>query len=109
MSTGAGIITDPDTEVLDFERALLVDLCFVTFWLVALLYPDFFLRIAYHVQAHDLAIGLLDLLQLCEEVPESGFSDHSVSCEYAHAIQLWSRVGIGGQVTPDHLVFLKAT
>lgn len=87
VSAGAGIVSDPDAKVLDLEGALLVD----------------------DVQRDDLAVGLLDLSQLHEEVPEAGLGDHGVGSEDSHAVQLRGRVGIRGQVAPDDLVFLKTT
>lgn len=44
-----GVVADPDTEVLDLEGALLVDL----------------------VESNDLTVGLLDLAQFHQEIPES--------------------------------------
>lgn len=64
VGTRARIVADPDAKVLDLERALLMD----------------------DIEGHNLASGFLDLSQLLEEVPESGFGDHGVGCEYAHAI-----------------------
>ena len=59
----------------------------------------------YHVQADNFAFCLLDFLQLRKEVPEAGFCDHIVRSKDAHAIEFRGRVGLGGQVTPDDLVF----
>ena len=87
VRAGAGIVTDPDTEVLNLERSLLVD----------------------DVQRHNLAVGLLHFSQLHEEVPEAGLGDHGVGCEDTHAVQFGGRVGIRWQVAPDDLVFLKTT
>lgn len=87
VGAGAGIVTDPDAKVLDLERALLVD----------------------DVERDDLAVGLLDLAQLHQEVPEAGLGNHGIGREDAHAVQLRRRVRVGGQVAPDHLVFLQAT
>jgi len=87
VCAGAGVVTDPDTEVLDLEGSLLVN----------------------DVQGDDLAVGLLDLAQLHEEVPETGLGDHGVGCKDSHAVEFRGRVGVGGQVAPDDLVFLKAT
>lgn len=43
----------------------------------------------YHIQADDLAAGLLDLAGLAEEVPEPRLRNDIVWCEDAHAVQLW--------------------
>ena len=64
---------------------------------------------AYHVEADDLTVGLLDLLQLHEEVPEAGLGDDIVGGKDAHAVQLGGGVGLGGQVAANDLVLLKTT
>lgn len=81
------VITNPDAKVLDLEGSLLVD----------------------DVQGDDLAIGLLDFAKLHQKVPEAGLGNDGVGCEYAHAVQLWGRVGLGWQVSSDDLVFCEAT
>lgn len=58
----------------------------------------------YHIDADDLTVGLLDLAELGQEVPEPGLSDNSVGREDAHAVQLGRGVSLGGQVTPNDLV-----
>ena len=63
----------------------------------------------YHIEADDFTIGLLDLAQLHQKVPESGFGDNGIVGEDTHAVEFGIWVRIGGQVSPDHLVFLKAT
>jgi len=87
VCAGAGVVTDPDAKVLDLEGSLLVD----------------------DVQGDDLAVGLLDLAQLHEEVPEAGLGNHGVGCEDSHAVEFRGRVGVCRKVAPDDLVFLKAT
>lgn len=65
VGTGARVVPDPDTEVLDLLGALLVDLgtlvsdCFI--------FSD---SAAYLVYGDDLTVGLLDLAELAKEVPE---------------------------------------
>lgn len=61
----------------------------------------------YHVQADDLAVGLLQLTELGHEVPETRLGDHGVGRKDAHAVQLGGGVRLGGQVTPDDLVLSK--
>ena len=63
----------------------------------------------YLVEGDDLAVGLLDLLQLGKEVPEPRLGDNLVGSEDAHAVKLWGWVGIRRQVAADDLVFLKTT
>ena len=48
MGSGSGVVSDPDTEVLDDKRVLLLDL----------------------LDRDDLSGGLLELTQLTQEVPE---------------------------------------
>jgi len=87
VGAGARVVSDPDTEVLDLERVLLVDL----------------------VQADDLTVGLLDLAELGQEVPETALGNDIVGSKDAHAVELRARVRIGRQVASDDLVFLQAT
>jgi hypothetical protein len=87
VGAAAGVVADPDAEVLDFQGAFLVD----------------------HVQRDHLAGGLLQLAQLGQEVPEAGFGDNGVGCEDAHAVQFRGGVGVGRQAAAYDLVFLKAT
>lgn len=58
----------------------------------------------YHVQADDLTVGLLDLTELGQEVPEPRLGHNSVGRKDAHAVQLGRGVCLGGQMTPDDLV-----
>jgi len=87
VGTGARVVTDPDTEVLDLLGALLMNL----------------------VEGDDLAVCLLDLSQLRQEVPESALGDDLVGSEDAHAVELGGGVGLGGQQTANDLVFLEAS
>lgn len=61
----------------------------------------------YLVDADNLAVCLLDLTELHQEVPESRLSNDRVRCEDSHAVELWGGVGLGGQVTPDNLIFVE--
>lgn len=73
VGTGARVVADPDTKVLDLLGALLVDLR-----RVSLLYSPTSQRqvmyiscaMTHLVYGDNLAIGLLDLSELAEEVPE---------------------------------------
>ena len=121
MRAGAGVVADPDTEVLHFLWFLLMDLTpnisthphprrsflqpldFLALKLKAL-------RKATHlVQAHNLTIRLLDLPQFGQEVPEAALGNDIVRGEDAHAVELGVWVGIGGQVAPDDLIFQQAS
>jgi hypothetical protein len=61
------------------------------------------------VQADDLTVGLLDLPQTGEEVPETALSNNRVGRKNAHTVELGSGLGVSGQMTPNDLVFLQAT
>lgn len=63
----------------------------------------------YHVDGNDFTVGLLDFSNLGQKVPEAGFGDDGVLCEYAHAVELGGWVGIGGQVAANDLVFLETS
>lgn len=63
----------------------------------------------YLVHGDDLAVCLLDLPQLREEVPEAGLGDNIVGRKNPHAVKLGGRVGLAGEETSNDLVLLKAT
>ena len=85
VGTATRVITDPNTEVLDLQRALLVD----------------------DVKADDLAVGLLDFLELRKEVPEARLGDDLVRRKDAHAVDLGGGLMLRGQVTANDLVFVE--
>lgn len=66
-------------------------------------------RNTYDVDGDDLAGGLLDLAETAQEVPETGLSNNLIGSEDPHAEEAGSRVGLGGQVAPNDLVFLQTT
>jgi hypothetical protein len=102
VGAGAGIVADPDAKVLDLFGALLVNL-----GLSITCMPH--LNIPYLVDAHNLTVCLLDLAELGEEIPESGFGNDIVGCENTHAVELGSWVGLTWEVAADDLIFLDAT
>ena len=61
------------------------------------------------VQGDDLAVRLLDLAELAEEVPEPRLGNDIVGRKNAHAVDLGGRVGLAGEVAADDLVFLEAS
>lgn len=61
------------------------------------------------VKANDLTVGLLDLPQAGEEVPETALSNNRVGRKDAHTVELGSRLRLGGQMAANDLVFLQAT
>lgn len=74
-------ITEINAEVLDS---------------VGLLLPQF-------VNGKKLSLGFLDLLQFAHEVPETGFGDHVVLGEDAHAEDLRLGVCLSGDAAPNDL------
>ena len=58
------------------------------------------------VKADDLTVGLLDLPQAGEEVPETALSNNRVGRKNAHTVELGSRLRLGGQMTANDLVFV---
>lgn len=118
VSAGARVVADPDANVLDLEGVLLVDL-------VGALIPRLVEVYACHmawqshvrnetgftdlVEADDLTVGLLDLPQAGEEVPETALGNNRVGRKDAHTVELRSGLGVSGQMAPNDLVFLQAT
>jgi len=72
-------------------------------------YPPPLYGCTYLIHADDLTVRLLNLPELGQEVPEAALGDNLVRRKDAHAVELWCRVGVRGQVTPNDLVFLQAT
>lgn len=64
MGSRSRVVTQPNTEVLDLQRFCLM----------------------YNVDTNDFTTGFLDLLQLPEEIPESGFCNNFIRSKDAHAI-----------------------
>lgn len=83
VGTGTGVIAQPDTKVLHLHGLVLVD----------------------QGTGDDFTGGLLDLLQLAQEVEETGLGDDFVGGEDAHLVELRSGVLGGGQLATDDLVF----
>ena len=108
VSTGARVVAEPDTKVLDLEGTLLVDLetkkCQPTSSLIPSLGDSSGRHLTYHIEADDLTVGLLDLPELSQEVPEPRLGHDRVGRKDAHAVELGRGVGLGGQVTPNDLV-----
>ena len=57
MGAGAGVVSDPDTEVLDLQRALLMNLGNSQISM----YSAASIKTTHHIQADDLSVRLLDL------------------------------------------------
>ena len=107
VGAGTRVVSDPDTEVLDLERMLLVDLSGGQYLVHPV--PIIPIHILTHlVERDDLTVRLLDLSELREEVPESALGNDIVWSKDAHAVELWGRVGITWKVTANDLVFLES-
>lgn len=110
VGAGARVVADPDTEVLHLERVLLVDLSPMSvpppLAIISLQSSN---PPTHLVQADDLTVGLLDLAELGEEVPETGLGDNIVRRKDTHAVELWGRVGIRGQMAPNDLVLCETS
>jgi len=63
----------------------------------------------YHIEGHNFTIGLLDLAEPGDEVPETRLGDNVVGRKYAHAVELRGGVGVRRKVTANDLVFLETT
>jgi hypothetical protein len=87
VSAGSGIVSDPDAEVLDLSGGLLGDL----------------------VDGNNLTGGLLDLLELGQEVPESRLGDNLVGGENSHSVELLLGSSLGRQLSANNLVFVEST
>lgn len=85
VGSRTGIVTQPDAEVLDPDGSALVDL----------------------LDRHDLTGGLLELLQLTQEIPETGLGDDVVGSEDSHLVERSGRLLLGGQLAPDDFIFLQ--
>jgi len=81
----AGIVAQPDAEVLDLHGRRLVHL----------------------LDGHDLAGGLLELLQLAQEVPETGLGHDVVGSEDAHLVERRLGLLLAGQLAAHDLVLLQ--
>lgn len=87
VSTGSGVVSDPDAEVLDLGWVSLVDL----------------------VDGDDFTGSSLDLVQLLQEVPVTRLGNHLVWSKDSHSEQLWFRNRFSWQTTADNLVFSQVS
>lgn len=79
------IVTQPDAEVLDADGSALVDL----------------------LDRDDLTGGLLELLQLAQEIPETRLRDNVVRSEDSHLVEGSGGLLLSGQLAPDDFIFLQ--
>lgn len=111
MRAGAWVVANPDAKVLDLLWALLMYLMVghINSWAIAIVRnirqsQSTVGLSTYHVETDYLSIRLLDLTELHQEVPESRFGNDRIGGEYEHAIELWGRVRLCWQMTPNDLV-----
>lgn len=50
----------------------------------------------------NLSVGLLDLLELTQKVPESGLGDDLVGCKDPHPVELGSRLLLGRELAAEN-------
>lgn len=85
VGSRTGIVPQPNTEVLDLERRLFRDL--------------------FH--GNDLAGGLLELLQLAQEVPETGFCYDLIRSENPHFVERSCRLLLSRKLASDDFELLQ--
>lgn len=85
VSSRTGVITQPDAEVLDLQRSLLV---------LAL-------------DGDNFTSCLLEFAQLTQEVPEPRLGDDVIWCEDDHLEERWIWILLGRQFASDDLIFLQ--
>lgn len=85
VSSRTRVVTQPDAEVLDLQRSLLV---------LAL-------------DGDNLTSCLLEFAELTQEVPESRLGDDVVWCEDDHLEERWIRILLRRQFASDDLIFLQ--
>lgn len=57
------------------------------------------------MKSDNLSVGLLDLFQLSEVVPESRLGDNIVGRKDSHSVELGSLLRLGRELSPDDGVF----
>jgi len=87
VSTGARVVSEPDAEVLNGGRLLLVDL----------------------LAGDNLAHSLLDLLQTIQVVPEARLGHHAIRGKDTHPVQRGDPKFVGGNLSPNDAVFDQIT
>lgn len=126
VRAGAGVVAKPDTKVLDLEGLLFVDLrtrqdgagqlpfrlpferlqglpTTLTPMISPLAFLTFFSCLHRSYDLH----GRYASDYAPQEVPEARLGDDFIGRKNAHTVDLGSRVGLGGQMAPDDLVFLE--
>lgn len=86
VSTGARVVTDPHSKVLDLCGVLLKDL----------------------VDGHNLSGGLLDSAESSQEVPETRLGDHGVGSKDSHAVQLGLLLDLARETAANDLILVHA-
>lgn len=81
VGTRSRVVSEPDSEVLDLERLLLVDLFNVSADVISIVAK----QSTYDVEGNDLTVSLLGFLQLTKVVPVSGLGNDLVGGKDPHA------------------------
>lgn len=63
---------------------------------------------AYLVDGNNFSIGLLDLPQLHQEIPEPRFSNDHIRSKNPHAVELWCWVCVCWEMAANDLVLLES-
>merc|ERR1719348_2286905 len=87
VSARPGVVSQPDTKVLNFEGEFFLD----------------------QFTGNNFSGGLLELSQLTQKVPESGLSHNVIRSKNSHPVQRSYRFSIRWQFSTDHGIFLQGT
>lgn len=82
VGASAAVIAEPDTKVFDVCRPLLLNLS----------------------NLQNFAVGLFDLSQLAQQIPETGGGQHLVGGKQPHAKYRWVGLGLSRDEATHHLV-----
>lgn len=85
VGTRSGVVSDPDTKVLDVSWVSFLD----------------------DVNRNNFTRSLLDFVQLLQEVPVSRLCNHSVWSKDSHTVQLWFWNVFSWQTTTNNFVFTE--
>jgi len=87
VGAGPGVVSQPDTEVLDLKWLPLPDL----------------------LDRHDLSSSLLELPELPQEIPETRLGNDLVGGENSHPVERSDWLTLSGELASDDTVFFKCS
>ena len=102
VCSGARVVAEPDSEVLDCQGPLLGDLQVRSGRVLVVVDGR-----GYLVDGDDFTAGLLDLPGLLQEVPEARLCDLGVGGKDAHSVELGNAVIVGGELASDDLELVE--